>query len=592
MLLCLSVAVVSCKEADVEVQSITITPSDNFSLVEGETQELTAVVTPADATNPAIMWESSDPTVASIEGSTVTAHMRGTTTLTATASNGLSESVELAVSPAGGVVVEDGWWKIYDAMGLAAFRDAVNGVVETSQPAINGKLMADIYLDGVEWTPIGILDPRNPVGFKGDFDGNDKKIFGLKIDADTTEAGTDDKNSGKALFSFISGELESGTVVSYASVKDLTIVSPEIYGYEGIAVLTAGAYGVAFENCHIDGGVVKGASDVGGIMSFGNLCSLDGCSNSANVTALSGNTVGGIAASFTNCEITNCVNSGNIEAKVRDAGGISGTSNMTNLTKCINIGDVSSETGSDIGGIVGRMNITNISYCTNKGNISGVDELGGIVGDFSSNSSVIFFSENQGDVTSQSGDYVGGIAGNATPAETLAIYGCVNSGGISGETAVGGLVGRVSFVYLGASYNIGSVTANDSLVGGIFGTGELSDMYGAYNIGAVVSTTSTTEVGGVIGGVDNTESIGYIYWVPSADGDAVDAIGSEPSMTEDIETTLEALNGAALIDSLNVGVERFITEFNAITSIADITDDIKVEFVMGDDGYPVLQKVN
>ncbi len=605
MLICLSMAVVSCKKADIEVQSIAITPSADFVLNEGETQELTAVVTPADATNPAIMWESSDPTVASIEGSTVTAHSHGVATLTAIASNGLSESVELAVAPSGGVVVEDGWWEIYNAMGLAAFRDAVNGVVEAPQQSINGKLMADIYLDGVEWTPIGVYGETEDetIFYNGDFDGNDKKIFGLKIDADTTEAGVDDKNVVKGLFAFVSGEMnfETGAVVSYASIKDLTIVSPEVYGYSNVAALTVVAYGTEIENCHIDGGLITAQQNLAGICAIGAYVKFRDCSNYAQLTALHSG-VAGIVTQAIGCEIDNCENYGTVEIKrvyAGGAGGIVGAGAQSEITNCNNFGDIITSDAERIGGIIGSMQDCSVSYCTNSGSIlESSESAGGIVGNTAGTASLISFCENSGDITSSSGKFIGGILGH-TNSKTC-VYASANYGKISASSQVGGIVGNIYDGYIGACYNLGAVTANASLsmvnnyAGGILAVAENSLVIsGVYNIGAVTSEVDG-ESGGLVGSTDgSTTTLSESYWVPSADGDAVDAIVSDPSMTADIETTLEALNGAALIDSLNLGVEKFITEFNADADFSfDITADMKVVFVAGEDGYPVLQSAN
>lgn len=68
----------------VEVTDITLSETEK-ALTEGETLTLTATVSPADATNPAIEWSSSDVAVATVdENGVVTAVSEGEATITAT----------------------------------------------------------------------------------------------------------------------------------------------------------------------------------------------------------------------------------------------------------------------------------------------------------------------------------------------------------------------------------------------------------------------------------------------------------------------------------------------------------------------------
>lgn len=66
-----------------------ITLSDNeVSLDEGESQVITATIIPTDATNKNIIWESSNPSVATVENGKITALEAGTTVVTATTEDG------------------------------------------------------------------------------------------------------------------------------------------------------------------------------------------------------------------------------------------------------------------------------------------------------------------------------------------------------------------------------------------------------------------------------------------------------------------------------------------------------------------------
>ena len=69
------------------VTGVTLTP-DKAKLNVGETQELTAVVAPSNATNKTVTWESSDPDVATVKDGVVTAVGKGTATITVTTEDG------------------------------------------------------------------------------------------------------------------------------------------------------------------------------------------------------------------------------------------------------------------------------------------------------------------------------------------------------------------------------------------------------------------------------------------------------------------------------------------------------------------------
>jgi len=73
-------------------------PTEDFTLKLGEKQTLEAVITPADATYPEVTWSSSDPSIVEVSASgSITAVNCGTATITATSTNGLSDSVNVEV---------------------------------------------------------------------------------------------------------------------------------------------------------------------------------------------------------------------------------------------------------------------------------------------------------------------------------------------------------------------------------------------------------------------------------------------------------------------------------------------------------------
>ena len=82
-----SVAVTYTAGATVNVTGVALDQS-SLSLIAGENATLTATVSPADATNKAVSWESDDTDVATVSNGVVTAVAAGTATITVTTNDG------------------------------------------------------------------------------------------------------------------------------------------------------------------------------------------------------------------------------------------------------------------------------------------------------------------------------------------------------------------------------------------------------------------------------------------------------------------------------------------------------------------------
>lgn len=206
---------------------------------------------------------------------------------------------------------ENGVYQIGTAAELAWFADAVNG----GQKAINGKLTANINLNGKAWTNFGKYDYNDAAnsGFAGTLDGDRHIVSGLK--------------STEGLVSCLS---------SVGTVKNLTVI-----------------------------GTVSGSSHVGGIAatSSGTVenCLFDGTVTTSSSSASAGGIVG--RASKGN-RIVNCVNTGDIKntctsySSTLNIGGIVGYTYGT-VENCYSTGNVSARTDRDtnkgIGGIAGQV---------------------------------------------------------------------------------------------------------------------------------------------------------------------------------------------------------------------------------------------
>ena len=89
-------AIASCKQAPVEVSSVSLNTA-TVEMVEGDTYSLVATVLPSNAEYESISWASSNTSVASVNQGTVTALKEGKTTITASA-GGKSATCSVTVS--------------------------------------------------------------------------------------------------------------------------------------------------------------------------------------------------------------------------------------------------------------------------------------------------------------------------------------------------------------------------------------------------------------------------------------------------------------------------------------------------------------
>lgn len=204
---------------------------------------------------------------------------------------------------------ESGVYLIDTAAKLAWFADAVNG----GQKAINGKLTANINLNGKTWTAFGKYDYKleGKSGFAGTLDGDRHIVSGLK--------------STEGLVSCLS---------SAGTVKNLTVIGT-VSGSSHVGGIAATSYG-AVENCLFDGTVTtsSGSASAGGIVGRaqkGNR--IVNCVNTGdikNTCAYYNSTlnIGGIVG-YTYGTVENCYSTGNVSARTdrgtnKGIGGIAG----------------------------------------------------------------------------------------------------------------------------------------------------------------------------------------------------------------------------------------------------------------------------
>lgn len=202
------------------------------------------------------------------------------------------------------------------------------------------KQNADITLTAAH-TSIGGYFEGNSRNFKGTYDGNNKTISKLIVNAPNSNY--------QGLFGYAYN----------AVIKNVILANCNITGkqYTG-GIVGYASTSTAIENCHVRGNISATESDASGH--------------------------GGIAGSATATSITNCTVTGTISTSVSNDnyGGIVGAANSdVVITSCENAANISGD-GQNHGGIVGRDNnrSNKFKYCLNTGVVNGNQYVGAIAG--------------------------------------------------------------------------------------------------------------------------------------------------------------------------------------------------------------------
>ena len=250
---------------------------------------------------------------------------------------------------------ESGVYLIDTAAKLAWFADAVNG----GQKAINGKLTANINLNGKPWTAIGTSGNK----FAGTLDGDSHTVSGLVTTG-------------------LVGELAEGGVVENLRVNCAIVSTSSLLG--GVANSSAGT----IRNCMVSGSITfssggyNGASAIGGIAgrNTGNGV-ISGCVSRAVVKDAYDNSTYGTSASLGGIAgyaygvVENCYFTGTLAVKKtqpnkiinQKRGGLVGELNANAELKGSYVaGEFAIADESKFGAVVGKVNsgatITNCAY--------------------------------------------------------------------------------------------------------------------------------------------------------------------------------------------------------------------------------------
>ena len=340
---------------------------------------------------------------------------------------------------------ESGVYGIASEKQLQWFAAKVNG----GDTAISGKLTANIELTEA-WTPIGTQSQP----FTGNFDGDGHSITGMSITFDS-----DDKSIGApylGLFGYV-----KGTADKKAEIKNLTLT--------GKLNITEN-----YRNSYAYSGGLVGAAEY---VSFTDV------TTDVTVTAKQGTApypwsyIGGFAGTVKNADFLRCVNNGSVTSDGDYVSGFVPKSETTTYTACANNGAITGRT--KIGGLGAEVKSTKVVDSCNTGAIgliaygTGKQAIGGLFAEIRYGSSITR-SYNSGAVT---GDcYVGGLVGSVGSSSDATngpsyIVDSYNSGAITGHSdkyycGIGGLVGKLDASssrvyeqsYVHNCYNTGTVT--------------------------------------------------------------------------------------------------------------------------------------
>lgn len=260
--------------------------------------------------------------------------------------------------------------------------------------------------------------------FNGIFNGNNFSIYGVYVTTDSSAGFFDDL---------------------LGDVKNLTITNSYIEGNENVGGIcgTFDNTGKTMTNCFFSG-IVKGVSNVGGLIGHNHATDIVSSGNYGNVYG-DGDNVAGVVGNFYAYGITDCFNEGNVYSNGNYVAGIANHSETYSISNCVNNGNIIGN--KYVAGVCGAIADADILSCGNTGRIIGIQYVGGICG-YSKHGYVeswmssISASYNTGEIKAES--YCGGISGYSTFSN---INNCCSTGDVVGNTFVGAIIGNSESIW-------------------------------------------------------------------------------------------------------------------------------------------------
>lgn len=350
-------------------------------------------------------------------------------------------------------------YKIDSAADLALFSAMVN-----DGNTFLGKYLvqtADINLSGKQWIAIGgYVSVGSSKAFLGNYNGGYYNVSNLTIDTSNAVFNSYIYTT-QGLFGYVAAVFDESMADSgYTEINGqkihngLTTGVVRALNLDNVNIVTGGNY-----------------NNVGSVAGINNGLIEDCTVESGSVTASPTNDayIGGIVGTVRSGDIRNCFNFSNVSA-------LSGTSSVGGVAGRTAIDSGSGEPNS-------KYRNTTVFNLINKGKVTGNNNVGGIIGISSGISTSIHGGHyrisglaNAGEIYLTGGGNAGGLIGNLTTGNVSASY---NIGTVSADETIsasvnlGGLVGIMQDAVWG-SYNYSTVkphSASDSKAGNIYGTG-------------------------------------------------------------------------------------------------------------------------
>ncbi len=291
----------------------------------------------------------------------------------------------------------DGYYGICSAPQLQAIQTLGTGPGSTStlgeaaRLARRYELVSDLDLGAIEnFQPIGTCGPQNNCmiardrfAFAGHFDGHGHTLRNLRIDRPET--------GGVGLF---------GTLARGATVWNLRLADADVTGLHGVGTLVGANFGLLAE-CAATGRV-RGRLATGGLVG-GNAGRVSACSAEVSVSAR--DAVGGLVG-----DMNGIVDRSRAEARI--------------------------SANKGVGGLVGLNTFGQVLSSEAAGHIEAADNVGGLVG---VNTDALVAGSRAATEVQATGTNVGGLVGFNSQSR---IEGGSATGSVTGQSAVGGLVGR------------------------------------------------------------------------------------------------------------------------------------------------------
>lgn len=380
------------------------------------------------------------------------------------------------------------------------------------------KMMDDIDLEGIAWTPLNVPSPYD-IGI--DFNGNGKTVNHLS-------------STGK--YASFAGVLNGSVYNVFFDNATITTSQDKagvVAGYLGSSGsgISAECRGITIKNSK----VTSTSNNVGGLAGIASKLSNDIVE--CHVIDFEGSGVlfvGGLLGCLdgewivSDCSSSGTISSSNAESN-KDiclgglVGDMKGNATVTKCSSSVRINQT--KNGRDIGGLVGRLQTGTVEKSFSTGNVKGMQRnVGGFIGLITNTQGTSSVSDcySTGNVSANA--YSGGFLGLHEKG-AASISNCYATGDVEGSGF--GLGGIIGFVGAAAMTMNKTVAWNGNVVPVNHGSGNWSS-------GAVVGVTFP-----ICTLTDNYRSPSMLltaFWVPDADYDHPDVSATTPLVVKDINT--------------------------------------------------------